>query len=51
MHSFNMLKDSQKMSDIYFHTNVTLVNGSTLQGDKWPSVPWYPDIPEARAAI
>ena len=27
-----MLKDSQKMSDIYFHTDVTLVDRLTLQG-------------------
>ena len=45
-----MLKDSQKMSDIYFHTDITLVNGLTLQGGEWPSVPWYPDTPEAGAA-
>ena len=32
MFSFNMLQDSQKMSDIYFHTDITLVNGLTLQG-------------------
>ena len=50
MISFDMLKDSQKMSDIYFHTNITLVDGSTLQGGEWPSVPWYPDTPEARVA-
>ena len=50
MHSFDMLQDSQKMSDIYFHTDVTLVNGSILQGGEWPSVPWYPDTPEAGAA-
>ena len=50
MSSFDMLKDSQKMSDIYFHTNVTLVNGSTLQDGEWPSVPWYPDTPEAGVA-
>ena len=43
MHSFNMLKDSQKMSDINFYTDVTLVDGLTLQGGEWPSVPWYPD--------
>ena len=30
--SFDMLKESQKMSDIYFHTDVTLADGSTLQG-------------------
>ena len=39
MSSFNMLKDSQKMSDIYFHTDITLVDGSTLQDGEWPSVP------------
>ena len=38
MSSFGMLKDSQ-MSDIYLHTDVTLVDGSNLQGDDWPSVP------------
>ena len=37
------------MSDIFFHTNVTLVDGSTLQGSEWPSVPWYPDTPETGA--
>ena len=46
MNCFGMLKEEQKMSDIFFHTNVTLVDGSTLQGDEWPSVPWYPDTPE-----
>ena len=50
MCSFDMLKNSQKMSDIYFHTNVTLVGGSTLQGGEWPNVPWYPDTPKAGAA-
>ena len=34
-----------------FHTNITLVNGSTLQGDEWPSVPWYPDTQETGAAL
>ena len=38
------------MSDIYFHTDVTLVDGSTLQGGEWSSVPWYTDTPEAGAA-
>ena len=38
------------MSDIYFHTDVTLVDGLTLQGGEWPSVPWYPDTPEPGAA-
>ena len=50
MSSFNVLKDSQKMSDIYFHTDITLVDGSTPQGHEWPSVPYYPDTPEAGAA-
>ena len=50
MHSFNMFKDSQKMSDIYFHTDVTLVDRLTLQGGEWSSVPWYPDMPETGAA-
>ena len=50
MSSFDMLKDGQKMLDIYFHTNVTLANGSTLQGGEWLIVPWYPDTPEAGAA-
>ena len=45
-----MLKDSQKMSDIYFHTDVTLVDGSTLQGGEWSSIPLYPDTPETGAA-
>ena len=35
MHSFDMLKDSQK---IYFLTDVTLADGSTLQGGEWPSI-------------
>ena len=39
------------MSDIFFHTDVTLVNGSTLQGGEWQSVPWYPDTPETGAAL
>ena len=43
MSSFGMLKDDQKMSDIFFHMDVTLVDGSILQGGEWPSVPWYPD--------
>ena len=50
MHSFDMLKDSQKMLDIYLHTDVTLVDGLTLQGGEWPSVPWYTDTPETGAA-
>ena len=50
MHSFDMLKDNQKMSDIYFHIDVILVNGSTLQGGEFPSIPWYPDTTETGAA-
>ena len=50
MHSFDMLQDSQKMSDIYFHTDIALVDGLTLQGGEWPSVLWYPDTPETGAA-
>ena len=38
------------MSDIYSHTYIILVHGLTLQGGEWPSVPWYPDTPEAGAA-
>ena len=38
------------MSDIYFHTDITLVDGSTLQDGEWPSVPWYPDTPKVGAA-
>ena len=50
MCSFDMLKESQKMSDIYFHTDVTLADGSTLQGGEWPGIPWYPDTLETGAA-
>ena len=50
MNCFSMLKEEQKMSDI-FHTDITLVNGSILQGGKWPSVPWYPDTPETGVAL
>ena len=39
------------MSDIFFHTDVALVDGSTLQGGEWPSVPWYLDTPEMGAAL
>ena len=51
MNCFGMLKEEQKMADIFFHTDVTLVDGSTLQGGEWPSVPWYPDTPETGAAL
>ena len=50
MSTFGMLKDGQKMSDIFFHTDITLVDGSILQDGGWPSVPWYPDTPETGAA-
>ena len=30
---------------------VTLVDGSTLQGCEWASVPWYPDTPETGATL
>ena len=39
------------MSNIFFHTDVTLVDGSTLQGDEWPNLPWYPDTPETGVAL
>ena len=38
------------MSNIFFHTDITLVDGLTLQGSEWPSVPWYPETPVAGAA-
>ena len=39
------------MSNIFFHMDVTLVDGSTLQGGEWLSVPWYPDTPETGDAL
>ena len=30
--------------------DVTLGDGSILQGGEWPGVPWYPDMPETGAA-
>ena len=51
MNCFGMLKEEQKMSNIFFHMDVTLVNGSTLQDGKWPSVPWYQDTPETGASL
>ena len=50
MNSFDMLKEGMKRLNIFFHTDVTLVDGSTLQGGEWPSVPWYPDTPITGAA-
>ena len=39
MNSFSMLKEEEKMSNICFHTDVTLADGTTLQGSEWSSVP------------
>ena len=39
------------MLNIFFHTDVTLTDGLTLQGGEWPGVPWYPDMPETRAVL
>ena len=50
MSSFGMVKEGMKMSNIFFHTDVTQVDGLTLQGGEWPSVPWYPDTPVTGAA-
>ena len=50
MSCFSMLKEEQKMSNFFFHFDVTLVDGSTLQGGEWPNVPWYSDTPETGAA-
>ena len=51
MSCFNMLPEGQKMSNIFFHTDVTLTDGSTLLGGEWPGVSWYPDTPETGAAL
>ena len=48
---FGMLKKEKKMSNIFFYTDITLVDGSTLQGGKWPSVHWHPDTSETGAAL
>ena len=50
MSCFGMLEEEQKMFNI-FHMDVTLVNGSTLHGGKWRSIPWYPDTPETGATL
>ena len=39
------------MSNIFFHVDVTLADGSILQDGKWPGVPWYLDMPETGAAL
>ena len=51
MNCFGMLMEEQKMSDIFYQTDITLIDDSILQGGEWPSVPWYPDTPETRAAL
>ena len=51
MNCFGMLKEEQKMLNIFFPTDITLVDGSTLQGGEWPSVPLYPDTPETGAVL
>ena len=51
MSCFSMLKEEQKMSNIFFHTDITLVDGTNLQGGEWPNVPWYPGTPETGAAL
>ena len=45
------MKRRQKKSDICFHTNILLKDGSTLQGGEWPSTSWYPDTPQRVCAI
>ena len=45
MSSFGMLRDGQKMSNIFFHMEINLVDSLILQGGEYPSVPWYPDTP------
>ena len=47
MSCFDMLPEGQKMLPIFFHTDVTLTDGSTLLGGELPGVSWYPDMPEA----
>ena len=51
MSCFDMLPEGQKMLNIFFPTDVTLADGSTLLGGEWPGVSWYPDMPEAGAAL
>ena len=46
-----MLPEGQKMSNIFFHTDVTVTDGSTLQGGELTGVPWYSDMPETGAAL
>ena len=51
MSCFDMLPEKQKMLNIFFCMDITLADGSTLQGGEWPRVPWYPDMPETGAAL
>ena len=51
MSCFDMLPEGQKMLNIFFHTDVTLADGSTLLSGEWPDVSWYPDMLEAGAAL
>ena len=51
MSCFGMHKEEQKMSNIFSYMEVTLVDGLTLQGGKWPSVSWYPNTSETGAAL
>ena len=51
MSCFNMLPEGQKMSNIFFHMDVILADGSTLLGGEWPGVSWYSDMQEAGAVL
>ena len=51
MSCFDTQKEKQKMLNIFFHMDVTDVDGSTPQDGEWPSMPWYPDTPETGAAL
>ena len=50
MSCFNILPEGQ-MLNIFFHTDITLTGGSTLQGGVWLGVPWYPDMPETGTGL
>ena len=43
----------QEAEDVryFFHTDVTLADGSTLLGGEWPGVAWYPDMADTSAAL
>ena len=51
MNCFGMLHEKQKVSDIIFHMDITLEDGLTLLGGKWPGMAWYPNMPEISAAL